>query len=206
MKAFFREFLITLILAVAIFFAVQASIETFVVIYTSMEPSFHDGQRLVVNKAIYHFRPPERGEVIIFQPPGNDKGDYIKRIIALPGDTVEIKDRAVYINDSALDEPYIMDSPNYTLDEQKIPVNSYFVLGDNRNNSDDSHHGWFVPRQNIIGKVWVSIWPPDNWGIVPDYPIKEQLTSFTNGKLPAENLLPGTARQVSMPLQALLFP
>ena len=83
----------------------------------------------------------------------------------------------VYVNGSPLDEPYIKNSPNYTLDEEKIPDNKYFVLGDNRGNSNDSHSGWLVPRQNIVGKAWLSIWPPNKWEAVPDYPLQEQLAS-----------------------------
>jgi len=181
MKAFFREILITLILAVAIFFVIQFTLQTFVVVGTSMQPSFQNGQRLVVNKAVYKFSEPERGDVIIFEPPTKSQADYIKRIIALPGDTVEIKNEAVYVNGSELDEPYIKKSPGYTIDEQEIPGDAYFVLGDNRGNSNDSHNGWVVPRQNIVGKAWLSIWPPDKWWLVPNYPLQKQLASSDIG-------------------------
>ncbi len=177
MKAFLREFALTIIIAAIIVFAFQSSLQTFVVVMSSMEPNFHEGQRLLVNKAIYLFDEPARGDVIIFKAPNGRKGDYIKRVIALPGDTVEIKNGAVYVNGVKLDEPYIMNPPNYTLEEQEVPDNSYFVLGDNRNNSDDSHHGWLVPRENIIGKAWLSIWPPGEWELVPDYRLEEQLAS-----------------------------
>ena len=169
MKAFFREIFITLIIAVAVCFAVQSSAQTFVVVMSSMEPSFHEGQRLIVNKILYKFREPKRGEVIIFEAPDTLGGDYIKRIIALPGDALEIKDGAVYINGSELDEPYIMSPPKYTVRELEVPDNRYFVLGDNRNNSNDSHNDWLVPRENIIGKAWISTWPPNNWGMVPTF-------------------------------------
>ena len=81
---------------------------------------------------------------------------------------------AVYVNGSQLDEPYIKTSPNYTFSQQKILENEYFVLGDNRNNSNDSHNGWTVPRQNIIGKAWLSIWPPSEWRLVPSYPLQDE--------------------------------
>ena len=177
MKAFFRELLITAMLALVIFVVVNATIQTFVVVGGSMQPSFYDGERLLVSKASYIFSEPERGDVIIFHPPGNREGDYIKRVIALPGDKVEVKDGVVYVNDSPLDEPYIKKPPNYTLKEQEIAENFYFVLGDNRTNSNDSHSGWLVPRENIIGKTWLLIWPPTKWGVVPDYPLHEQLIS-----------------------------
>lgn len=175
MKTFFREILITLILAVVIFFLIQATVQTFVVVGASMEPSFQDGQRLLVNKAVYYLHEPERGDVIVFQAVDHRQTDYIKRTIALPGDTVEVKKGAVYVNGSQLDEPYIKNPPNYTIKQQEVPENNYFVLGDNRNNSDDSHNGWVVPRQNIIGKAWLSIWPPNECGLVPNYSLQEQL-------------------------------
>ena len=175
MKHFFRGILITIVLALIIFFVAQATIQTFVIVMTSMEPNFHEGQRLVVNKAIYMFGEPERGDVVIFRAPNGTQDDFIKRIIAIPGDTVEVKNKAVYVNGIKLDEPYIKNPPNYTLAEQEVPEDEYFVLGDNRNRSNDSHSGWLVPRENLIGKAWLTTWPPDNWGIVPNYPLGDQL-------------------------------
>jgi signal peptidase I len=177
MKTFLREVLLTIILALIIFFAARATIQTFIVVMSSMEPSFYEGQRLVVNKAIYFFGEPERGDVVIFRAPGGQPEDFIKRIIGLPGDKVEVKNEAVYINGTSLDEPYVKSPPSYTMPERKVPEDSYFVLGDNRNRSNDSHHNsfGFIPRENIIGKAWLSTWPPDVWGVVPDYPLGEQL-------------------------------
>ncbi|MDO8567104.1 MAG: signal peptidase I [Dehalococcoidales bacterium] len=177
MKVFFREIVITLALALIIFFAVQSTVQTFVVVYSSMEPNFQEGQRLLVNKVGYFFGAPSRGDVIIFKAPGNRKGDFIKRVIGLPGDTVEVKSGGVYINGKRLSEPYIKDPPAYTLAPQKIPADNYFVLGDNRNNSDDSHAGFLVTRDSIIGKAWLSTWPPAKWGLVLNYPLKDQLTT-----------------------------
>jgi len=177
MRAFFREIVITIILAVVIFFVLQATVGSFIVVGISMEPSFHGGQRLLVNKVVYRLHEPERGDVIVFEPTDSRQGDYIKRIIAQPGDTVEIKRGAVYVNGTKLDEPYIKSSPRYTIEQQKVTENNYFVLGDNRNNSNDSHNGWVVPSQKIVGKVWLSIWPPAEWGIVPTYSLTGQLAS-----------------------------
>jgi len=177
MKAFIREILVTLILAIVVFLALQATVQSFIVVGSSMEPGLYAGQRLLINKVAYAFGEPERGDIIVFHPPDNRQVDYIKRIIALSGDTIEVKEEAIYVNGSQLNEPYIKDSPSYTFAPIKISENKYFVLGDNRNNSNDSHNGWTVPHQNIIGKAWLSIWPPDEWGLVPNYPLQEQLGS-----------------------------
>lgn len=180
MRFFLREFLGTILLAVVIFLLLQATVQSFIVVGSSMEPSLHSGQRLLVVKAAYIFHQPEWGDVVVFRSPNNREDDYIKRIIALPGDIVEIKMDVVYVNGSPLDESYIKAQPSYSLPSQKIPENEYFVLGDNRNNSNDSHKGWTVPRQNIIGKAWLSIWPPGQWGLVTTYSLQEQLTNATS--------------------------
>lgn len=177
MKIFLREALITIVLALIIFLAAQATIQTFIVVMTSMEPNFHDGQRLVVNKAVYIFGEPERGDVVIFEAPNEQQEDFIKRLIGLPGDTVEIKNGTVYVNDTKLDEPYIKSPPSYTMEKTEVPEDCYFVLGDNRNHSNDSHHGWVVPRENIIGKAWLTTWPPADWAIVPNYDLGKQLAA-----------------------------
>lgn len=177
MRVFLREIIGLILLAVAIFLVLQVLVPRFEVVGSSMEPSLHDGQRLLVNKVVYFFREPEVGEVIVFQPVNNRQPNLIKRIIAEPGDVVEVKEDAVYVNGSPLDEPYIKDNPKYTYGPEEIPENGYFVLGDNRNNSNDSHNGWTVPRQNIVGKAWLSIWPPSQWGVITSYPATEQLSS-----------------------------
>ena len=178
MKSFFRELAITTALALAVFFLLRFTIDTVIVLGISMEPSFYSGQRVLVSKVSYRLHEPDRGDVIVFRPVNGEDNDLIKRIIALPKDTVEIKDGAVYVNNTELKEPYIKNPPNYNFPEQKVPANEYFVLGDNRNKSNDSHTGWFVPRQNIVGKAWVSIWPPPKWGLVPEYSLSEQLTNL----------------------------
>ncbi len=177
MRAFLREFFITLFIAVAVFFALQTTIQSSVVVGSSMEPSFEDGQRLIINKAVFHLREPERGEVIIFHPPYEFGRDYIKRVIGLPDDLIEIKTGTVYVNGVKLQEPYIKSPPAYTFGPFRVQPNTYFVLGDNRNNSNDSRNGWTVPRQNLIGKAWLSIWPPNDWRVVTDYPMSPEIGS-----------------------------
>ena len=169
MKAFLREFLAILVLAIAIFFLIQAVVQSSIVVFGSMEPNLHSGQRLLISKVVYKFHEPERGDIIVFPNPNNPDEDYIKRIIGLPGETIEIKGGVVYINGSKLDEPYIKDPPSRPFPEQEIPEDSYFVLGDNRNNSTDSRTGWTVPLESIIGKAWLSTWPPSEWGLAPNY-------------------------------------
>ncbi len=185
MRAFLRDILTTLIIAAVIFFGLQATVQSFVIDGHSMNPNFSNGQRLLVNKVVYKFHEPQRGDVIILEPPppyDPNTIPFIKRIIALPGETVEVKNGEVYVNGLKLYEPYIKEPPAYTFNQKKIPENEYFVLGDNRNNANDSHAGWTLPRQNIIGKAWLSIWPPGQWGLVANYPLQEQRDSLTNNK------------------------
>ncbi len=174
MRAARREVIRTLIIAIAIFFVLRATVQSSVIVGPSMEPGLQAGERIFVNKVVYKLHEPERGDVIVFHNPRNPREEYIKRIIALPGEAVEVKEGEVYIykngNALVLDEySYIADPPAYTLSEQQIPEDNYFVLGDNRNNSNDSHNDWTVPHENIIGKAWVIIWPPGEWGPVPNY-------------------------------------
>ena len=185
-----RELVETFILALLIFLAVRTAFQNFRVEGSSMDPVLQNGQYLIVNKAIYAhinlktisrflpfidpgddpvhylFRRPQRGDVIVFRFPGNPDRDFIKRIIGEPGDTVEVKNGNVYINGGALDEPYTMSKPTYTYGPTEVPPRQYFVLGDNRNNSYDSHSWGFVPQENIIGQAWLSYWPKDAWGLV----------------------------------------
>jgi signal peptidase I len=169
MRDFFRDIIITVILAVVIFFALQFAFGNFVVIGASMQPSFSEGERVVVNKLAYKLGEPEMGDVIVFLPPDGMDEDLIKRIIGLPGDIVEVRNGVVYVNNLPLDELYIKNPPSYTYSVEVVPEGQYWVLGDNRNNSNDSHTGWTVPREDIIGKAWLIIWPPDRWRVVPDY-------------------------------------
>ncbi len=168
----------TLALALIIYAAIQVTVQTNKVYGSSMEPSLYQGQYLVVNKLVYLklgerqvFRPPGRGDIVILRPPAKDKL-LIKRVIGLPGDTVEVKEGLVYINGEALSESYIQEPPVYTLSRHIVPLGSYFVLGDNRNHSLDSAD-WDnlgpVPGENIVGQAWLSFWPPGRVGRVPNF-------------------------------------
>lgn len=164
----YYKYLVTLLAVLVVFLGLQATIRSSVVLGSSMEPNFESGQRLIVNKVIYRFDEVKRGDVVILRPPSDINAEYIKRVIGLPGETVEIENGLVYINGEPLSEPYILDPPRYTMKKIEIPQEYYFVLGDNRNNSDDSHIWGPLPQDNIIGKVWLSIWPPSDWGIIPN--------------------------------------
>jgi signal peptidase I len=166
----FREIVITVLIAVAVFAVFRLTIQSYSVIMFSMQPNLYHGDFIMVNKVTYRFFDPQQGQVIIFNPPFDSPHPFIKRVIGLPGDIVEIKDGKVSINGTLLDEDkYIKERPNYTMPATQVPANEYFVLGDNRNNSNDSHDGWTVPRDNIIGKAWFVYWPPDRWGVVKHY-------------------------------------
>lgn len=175
MKGFVRELAITLGLALVIFMLLQTTIQSSIVLGSSMEPSLEDGQRLIINKTVYYFREPARGDVVIIHPPIEPQKEYVKRIIGLPGDIIEVRNGVVYVNGSPLTEPYIKDPPRYNFSAFTVPENNYFVLGDNRNYSNDSHTGWTVTGDKIVGEAWLRIWPIHEWGTVPGYPLSEQI-------------------------------
>jgi signal peptidase I len=181
MKTFVREFLLEIIfivIFVAVWFTV---IQTYEVFQTSMEPNFHEGQRVVVNKAAYWswIGKPQRGDVIVLKAPEGNDEDFIKRVIGLPSDTVEITDGQVYVNGVKLDEPYVKRPFTYSMEKTAVPADYYFVLGDNRDVSNDSHKWGVLPGTNIIGKVFVIYWPPQYWGFVPKYPLAKQIAAGT---------------------------
>jgi signal peptidase I len=174
MKDIIRDVLITVVIAVVIFLGLRAIVQTFEVDLTSMEPNFQAGDRVLVNKLVYHLHPPQRGDVIVFVSPHAGQGDLIKRVMGLPGESVDIKDGKVYIHKTdgqviAVEEPYITAPARADFNGSVIPANQYFVLGDNRNVADDSRYGWLVPKENIIGKAWLLTWPPHAWGLAANY-------------------------------------
>lgn len=184
MKKTIRDFLIMIAIAVVVFLGLRLTLQTYVVLGSSMEPNFYTNQRLLVNKLVYNFHEPQRGDVIIFRPPYEDRDSFIKRVIGLPGERVEIRQGQVYIhqpdgNILKLDEPYIEDPARSPYFGDIIPEGEFFVLGDNRNNTDDSRNGWTVPAEDIIGKAWLSIWPPGMWGLAANYPFSEQVANAT---------------------------
>ncbi|MBW4517174.1 MAG: signal peptidase I [Timaviella obliquedivisa GSE-PSE-MK23-08B] len=133
----------------------------------SMMPTLEVNDRLMVEKLSYLFHPPNRGDIVVFWPPDRlkqqnpelQKDAFIKRVIGLPGDRVEVKEGKVFINNQPLLEDYIAAKPNYRWGPETVPEDSYLVLGDNRNNSYDSHFWGYVPRQNLIGRAAFRFWP-----------------------------------------------
>ena len=167
----FRDIIAPVLLGIAVFALFHITIGSFKVYGTSMLPTIEEGEYIMVSKAAYFFGEPKRGDIIVFDSPQNPQTDLIKRIIALPGDKVEIMDDKVIVNGTPLAEPYTLEPPHYLMLPEEIPTNHYFVLGDNRNNSSDSHRGWTVPRQNIVGKAWITYWPPYQWRLIPSYAV-----------------------------------
>ena len=132
----------------------------------SMEPSLHTDQRLVVEKISYHLHGPRRGDIVIFSVPQKSEELLIKRVIGLPGETVEIRDDRVYINDAPLDEPYLAQQTRGRFGPAVVPPLHVFVLGDNRSFSNDSRAFDAVPIKDILGRAWFSYWPLENLGTV----------------------------------------
>ncbi len=180
-----REMVETLLLAVLIFLAVHVSMQNFKVEGASMEPSLDNGEYLIVNRLAYAevnlsifdwvpffdagdnpvhhlWASPARGDVIVFRSPTNVQRDFIKRIIGVPGDVVEIhrENNVVMVNGQVIDEPYTRGQTTCraSCGPWVVPERSYFVMGDNRSNSSDSRQGWFVPEENIIGKALITYW------------------------------------------------
>ena len=182
-----REIIEAVLLAVVVFMLLQATVRNFKVDGSSMDPTLENGQFLLVNRLVYTridmgrlsniipfwqtdedsvryaIHPPERGEVVVFQFPDpvkdNPKKDFVKRVIGLPGETVEVKDGVPYVNGIVLDEPYLLHKDMSNRDGVGLGDGEYYVMGDNRNHSNDSRAWGAVPAENIRGKVWMVYWP-----------------------------------------------
>jgi signal peptidase I len=198
-RAIVREMLETALFVLLIFLIVRGVVQNFKIEGQSMEPNLHTGQYILVNKLVYFhfdlnaplrllpgrgdlpakvvypFHMPRRGEVVVFEYPKDQSKDYIKRVIGLPGDVVEVREGKVFINGVQLDEPYLqgMVTTCRTGDpcgEGKpftVPPGAIFVMGDNRPNSSDSREWAELPLDRVIGKAWLSYWPREQWGVIP---------------------------------------
>ena len=182
MRALLRELFETILLALVIFLALQLSVQNFRVEGSSMDPTLEEGQHVLVNKLVYFrlnetlrsfipfmngddntdivpFHRPNRGEVIIFRFPRDPSRDFVKRVVGVPGDVVELRSGQLFVNGVLQEEPYITRPSRETMAPTAVPPGSYFVLGDNRRASNDSRDWGSVPEENIIGKAWVTYWP-----------------------------------------------
>lgn len=138
----------------------------------SMENTLHNRERLMVDKLSYRFIEPKRGEIIVFRFPADPRARFVKRVIAIPGDTIEIRNRVVYVNGVALDEPYIKGPTYNDMPPVTVRPRHVFVMGDNRNNSLDSRFPQVgqVPYDLIVGRALFSYWPLNaiKWLSIPD--------------------------------------
>jgi signal peptidase I len=195
------EIIESIVLAVIVFIAIQASVRNFKVDGSSMHPTLDGGQYLLVNKLVYlqvdtqrlsriipfwkvnrpseqfAIHPPKRGEVIVFRFPRDPSKDFVKRVIGLPGDRVELRQGTVYINGAALAEPYVTTPGESTRPPILLGEKQYYVLGDNRNGSNDSRIWGPVPEENVLGKVWLVYWP------FTEIQLLNSATSFLQGTL-----------------------
>jgi signal peptidase I len=190
----------TVLLALVIFLLIRNVVQNFRIDGISMEPNFHDGQFLFVNRFAYcpgihlditpldvHYDrswclwEPKRGDVIVFHYPKDPSRDFIKRVIGLPGETVEIRQGKVFINGNQLPEPFGPNPGSYNAPPVIVAPDEIYVMGDNRNNSSDSHQWGPLPERYIVGKAWVSYWPPQYWSIVPHYDYS-RFDSFASGR------------------------
>jgi len=156
------------LLVVTIYTLVNLATARAVVEGQSMQPNFYTGQLVIVNRFSYYFGGPQRGDVIVLHDPKDVTQDFIKRVMGLPNETVLIKEGRVYINGIQLNEPYIQNFCRAGCDGTwHLKANEYFVLGDNRSNSFDSHAFGPIQRSLIVGEAWIRYWPPQDFGMIP---------------------------------------
>jgi signal peptidase I len=167
------ENMIILVLALGLAFLIRTFVaEPRYIPSESMFPTLEIGDRLIVEKLSYHSHPPHRGDIVVFAPPPQlqeqgylEEQAFIKRVIGLPGNTIEIKNGHVYVDRELLTETYIAEAPDYAMSPMIVPPDQLFVMGDNRNNSNDSHVWGFLPQSNIIGHACFRFWPIDRFGL-----------------------------------------
>jgi signal peptidase I len=164
-KRLLTDILETLVLAVLLFFAINTISARVRVDGSSMQPTLQHGEFILVNKLSYQWSDIQRGDIIVFHFPLHPQEELIKRVIGLPGDTVAVRENQVFVNNQLLSEPYITQAPAYS-GEWVVTEETIFVLGDNRNNSNDSKDWGLLPLEEIVGKAVVIYWPPPMWNII----------------------------------------
>lgn len=170
LRRFLVELIETILLALFLFLAINFVSARIRVDGVSMEPSFQLGDYVVVNRLAYRAGELERGDIVVFPAPNDPELDYIKRVIALPGDSIAIYNGAVVVNGLTLQEPYLLEGQFGNYAEHIVPEGSVFVMGDNRNNSDDSRSWGFLQIDSIIGKAIFRYWPLTNMTVV-EHPV-----------------------------------
>lgn len=169
-RGFFNEVMETLLLVLAIYVLVNLSTARFVVEGRSMEPNFHTNEYIIVSRLAYILGDPQRGDVVVFhREPGRD---FIKRVVGLPGELVEMREGKVYINGKPLNEPYVESLCRSSTCKQRswqLGKDEYFVLGDNRNASQDSHDFGAIKREQIVGKAWIRYWPLEESSVIDSH-------------------------------------
>jgi signal peptidase I len=164
-KSFLRDTLEIVFLALVLYVVIQYAVQTVHVLGSSMYATLHDNDLLVASKISYKLHPPQRGDIVVFKPPDEASRDFIKRIIALPGERLHITNGVIYINGQVLREPYLPEKWTYNNNwpasgqDQLIPPDEYFVMGDNRNHSSDSRTFGPIELDSILGKAEIRIWP-----------------------------------------------
>lgn len=179
MKSFFFEALETLLLGVGAFLVLQASVQNFRVQGESMDPTLINQQHLLVSKVAYAaspfqngtdagylFNPPKRGDVVVFHLADRTSADLVKRVVGLPGETVEMRDGRVYVDGALLKEPYLAGFDDSDVPAETVPEGHYYMLGDNRSVSYDSRSLGAISMSQIIGKAWLSYWPLDRLNVL----------------------------------------
>ena len=193
MRKVAREMIETVLLALLLFVLMEFSVQNFKVEGSSMTPTLSQDHYLLVNKivyarigmdelgsfvpfvyesssgserTIYAFKPPRRGEVVIFHFPNDPTRDFVKRVIGVPGDTIEISRGDVYRNGQPLVEPFLTNPSTRSYDPVYVEAGHYYVLGDNRRSSNDSRDWGLVPEENLIGRAWMRYWPPGDLGFI----------------------------------------
>src|SRR5690606_30054399 len=167
-RSFWRELIETVILIAAIYAFVNLATARFVVDGRSMLPNFETDQFIIVSRISYVLGDPQRGDVVVFHNPADPDHDFIKRVIGLPGETITILNGRIYVDGVRLGEPYIQNFCRGTVcdDTWEIGPDEYFVLGDNRSSSRDSHNFGPISRDLLIGRAFLRYWPPSDWALI----------------------------------------